>query len=108
MAISVGDVGVDVTQARGGKWVTGAIGVRAVRAGFAGAVVGFEEAWVAGQAAGLHTGGGQRHCPLEILGTDFRLGPFGTSIGKLTLRVGGFWAIMKAPPGWGTLLWSLM
>lgn len=41
--------------------VTGAVGVRAVRAGFAGAVVGFEEAWVAGRALGLHTRGGQLH-----------------------------------------------
>lgn len=58
------------------KEVTRAVGVRAIRAGLAGAVVGFEKAWVAGWAAGLHTRGGQLHSPLEILTTDFRLGPF--------------------------------
>lgn len=56
--------------------VTRAIGVRAIRAGLAGAVGGFEEAWVARRAAGLHARGGQLHSPLEILGTNFRLGPF--------------------------------
>lgn len=112
----------------GWKGVTGAIGVRAVGAGLAGAVVGFEETWVAGRAAGLHARGRQPHRPLEILTTDFRLRPFvhelclqkwiengsacagfGTSFGKFTSGLGGFWAVMEAPQGGGeTLLWSLM
>lgn len=61
--------------------VTGAVGVRAVRAGLAAAVVGLEEAWVAGRAAGLDARGGQLHGPLEILTTDFRLGPFVHELG---------------------------
>lgn len=61
--------------------VTRAVGVRAVRAGLTAAVVGFEEARVAGRAVGLHPGGGQLHGPLEILSTDLRLGPFVHELG---------------------------
>lgn len=60
----------------GGGGVTGAIGIRAIRAGLAGAAVGLEETRVAGWAAGLHARGRQLHCPLQILTADFRLGPF--------------------------------
>lgn len=60
----------------GGGGVTGAIGIRAIRAGLAGAAVGLEETRVAGWAAGLHARGGQLHCPLQVLTADFRLGPF--------------------------------
>lgn len=56
--------------------VTRAIGVGAVGTGLAGAVVGFEEAWVAGWASGLHPRGGQLHCSLQVLTTDFWHGPF--------------------------------
>ena len=108
-----------------GGGVTGAIGIGAIRAGLAGAAaVGLEETRVAGWAAGLHARGGQLHCPLQILTADFRLGPFVhelclqkqsmtqpacvglAHLQEFTLRVGGFWAPMKAPPRWGTLFWS--
>lgn len=55
---------------------TRAVGVSAIRAGLAGAVAGFEEAWVAGWAASLHTRFRKLHCPLSVLVTDFWLGPF--------------------------------
>lgn len=115
----MGEVGVGVTQGPGSTGViTGAVGVGAIRAGLAGAVGGFEEAWVAGRAARLHARGGQLHRPLQVLAADFRLGPlvhelrlqrrvkngsaragFSTSLGKGTLRMGGSWAIREAPPG---------
>lgn len=73
----MGVVGMAMTQGLGGKRLpTRTIGVRAIRAGLACAVAGFEEAWVAGWAAGLHARGWQLHCPLEILTADFWLGPF--------------------------------
>lgn len=69
-------MGMERGSERDGGGVTGAVGVRAIRTGLAGATVALEEAWVAGWAARLHARGGQLHCALQILTADFRLGPF--------------------------------